>query len=34
MRILGCMFSMINFVRMPCEGWMKNDSLFVQTLVT
>ena len=29
-RMLGCMFSIINFVLMPHEGWMKNDSSFTK----
>jgi hypothetical protein len=24
MRILGCMFSIINFIHMPHEGWMRD----------
>ena len=32
--ILGCMFSEIDFVQTPHEGWMKNGSLFAQKFVT
>ena len=31
---LVCIFSRINFVCMPHEGWMKNGSLFAQKFVT